>query len=76
MKTLSEQFWYLINIKFDVSECVWQIELEREQGRVLIIVFFLVGGYMKDSLKGNMINFQGFHLQNIIQTCPVFTLLF
>ena len=28
---------------------------------------------MKDSLKGSMINFQDFHLQGSIQTCPIFT---
>ena len=37
--------------KFEISEHVWQSELEREHVRVLIIVS-LVGGYTMDSLKG------------------------
>ena len=48
-------------------------EREREHGRVLmLLLFFLVGGYMKDSLQGSIINFQEFHLQCSIQVCPFF----
>ena len=38
-----------------------------------VLLFFLVGGYMKDSLKGSMINFQDFQVQGSFQACPIFT---
>ena len=31
---------------------------------------------MEDSLKDSLINFTDFHLQDIIQACPIFTQLF
>ena len=45
----------------------------REYGRVLIIHEGHERGYMKDILKGSIINFQGFHLQGSFQACPIFT---
>ena len=36
-------------------------------------LFSLVGGYIKDNLRGSMINFQDFNLQSSIQACLVFT---
>ena len=36
-------------------------------------LFLLVGGYIKDNLRGSMINFQDFNLQSSIQACLVFT---
>ena len=56
-----------------ISECVRQRELEREHGRVLIIHEGHEGGYMKDIVKGSIINFQDFHLQGNFQACPIFT---
>ena len=48
---------------------------EKEHGRVLLFSI-LVGGYMKDSLKGSIISFWDFHLQGYIQAFPICTLLF
>ena len=36
------------------------------------LLFFLVWGYKKDSLKGSLINFQDFHLQSRIQASSIF----
>ena len=44
--------------------------------KALYSLFFLVGGYMKDSLKGSMINFEDIHLQSSFQACHIFTPLF
>ena len=39
-------------------------------------LFYLVGGYMKNSLKGSLISFQDFHLQGSYEARPIFTPLF
>ena len=55
-----------------------QGDLDREHGRVSSS-FVLVGGYIKNSEKGSMINFQDFrdfNLQGSTQACSVFTPLF
>ena len=54
-----------------IFECVQQTEAEGEHGRVLL--FFLVGEYMEDSLKCSLIIFSDFHLQGVTQACTVFT---
>ena len=39
-------------------------------------LFFLVGGYMRDSLQGSIICFWDFHFQDSIQAYLIFTPLF
>ena len=39
-------------------------------------LFFLVGGYMKDSLKGSMINIQDFSFKLVFKSVPFLPLYF